>query len=122
MVAATTRATPDLISASVQGGVRPVMIAGLECDVGGAALDAIAGVLFGLVEGDDFGVVEEVVLVPAFADDLAGAVENDAADGGIGRGDADAATRELEGAPHPVSVFVGDVHGRAVHRLRHEEV
>jgi hypothetical protein len=49
-------------------------------------------------EGDDFGVVEQVVLVPALAGDLAGAVENDAADGGVGRGDADAAARQLEGA------------------------
>ena len=52
--------------------------------------------------------------MPALADDLAGAVENDAADGGIGRGDTDAAARELEGAAHPVEVEVGwSVHVRA---------
>ena len=53
--------------------------------------EAVAGVLFCFVEGDDFGVVEQVVFVPAFADDLAGAVEDDAADGGVGRAYADAA-------------------------------
>ena len=51
--------------------------------------------------------------MPALADDLAGAVENDAADGGVGRGDADAAARQLEGAPHPVGVLVELIaHGR----------
>ncbi len=82
-------------------------VAGLEGDVGRAALNAIGSVLLRFVEGDDFGVIEQVVLVPALADDLAGAVENDAADGGIGRGDADAAPRQLEGALHPVNVLVG---------------
>ncbi len=82
------------------------VIAGLEGDVGGAAFEAVARVLSGFVEGDDFGVVEQVVLVPAFADDLAGAIEDDAADGGVGRGDADAAAGEFEGALHPVDVFI----------------
>ena len=48
----------------------------------------------------------EVVFVPALANDLAGAIEDDAADGGVGRGDADAAAGEFEGALHPVEVFV----------------
>jgi len=81
--------------------------AGLEGDVGGAAVDAVACVSRGLAEGDDFGMVEKVVLVPALANDLTGAVENDAADGRVGRGDADAAARKLEGAAHPVEVEVG---------------
>ncbi len=94
------------------------MIAGFKSDVGGAALETILfliceGMLFGFVEGDDFGVVAEVVFVPAFADDLAGAVEDDAADGGVGRGNADAATGQVEGALHPVGVFVGNIHVRA---------
>jgi len=75
-------------------------VAGLEGDVGGAAVNAIARMSCGLAEGDDFGVVKEIVLVPALADDLAGPVENDAADSGIRRGDTDAAARELEGAAH----------------------
>ncbi len=48
--------------------------------------------------------------MPAFADELAGAVEDDAADGGVGRGDADAAAGEFEGALHPVDVFIFDIH------------
>ena len=58
-------------------------------------------------EGGDFGVVEEVVLVPAFAGELAGAVEEDAADGGVGRGEGDASAGQVEGAVHPVGVLVG---------------
>jgi hypothetical protein len=68
-------------------------------------VDSVACVSCGLAESDDLGVVEEIVLVPALANDLAGAVENDAADGGVGRGDADAAARKLEGALHPVEVL-----------------
>jgi hypothetical protein len=67
------------------------VVAGLEGDVRCAAAKAIACVLRGYAEGDDFSVVNEVVLMPAFAGDLAGAVEDDAADGGVGRGDGDAA-------------------------------
>ena len=63
------------------------------------------GVLFGFVESDDLGVIEQVVLVPALADDLAGTIEDDAADGGIRRTDADAAPRQLERALHPACVF-----------------
>jgi hypothetical protein len=66
------------------------VVAGLEGDVGGAAFDRVAGLLR-IFEGGDFGVVDEVVLVPAFAGELAGVVEEDAADGGIGRGESDAA-------------------------------
>jgi hypothetical protein len=83
-------------------------VAGLEGDVGSATVDAVACVRCRLAEGDDLGVIEEIVLVPALSDDLAGAIENDAADGGVGRGDADAAARELEGAAHPVEVEIGD--------------
>jgi hypothetical protein len=69
-------------------------------------VNAVAGVSRGLAKGDDLGVVEQIVLVPTLANDLAGAVENDAADGGIRRGDADAAASKLEGAAHPVVVGV----------------
>ena len=53
--------------------------------------------------------------MPALADDLTGTVENDAADGGVGRGDADATARKLEGAAHPVEVEVGGGAGWSVH-------
>jgi hypothetical protein len=46
--------------------------------------------LLGFAEGDDFSVVEEVVLVPAFANDLTRAIEDDATDCGVGRRDTDA--------------------------------
>ena len=62
------------------------------------------------LQGGDFGVVFQVVLVPAFAGELAGGVEQDAADGGIGRGERDAATGEREGAVHPGAVLVGGGH------------
>ncbi len=80
-------------------------VAGFQSDVGRATVDAIASVRCGLAQGDDFSVVEEIVLVPALANDLAGAVKNDAADGGVRRGDADAAASEFEGAAHPVEVL-----------------
>ncbi len=82
------------------------MVAGLEVDVGRAAAETVAGVLLGDFEGDDFSVVDEVVFVPAFAGYLAGAVEDDAADGGVGRGDGDAAAGQLEGSLHPVTVLI----------------
>jgi hypothetical protein len=61
------------------------VIAGFERDVDGAAFEAILflireGMLFCLVERNDFGVVAEIVLVPALANDLSGAVEDDATD------------------------------------------
>jgi len=65
------------------------VVAGLEGDVGGAALDRVPGLLCGFESGD-FGVVALLVLVPAFAGDLAGTIQEDAADGGIGRGEGDA--------------------------------
>jgi len=66
------------------------VVAGLEGDVGGAAFKSFACMLLGDFEGYYFGVIDEVVFVPAFAGNLAGAVEDDAADGGVGRGDGDA--------------------------------
>ena len=68
--------------------------------------EAFFRVLLSFLEGDDFGVVEQVVFMPAFADDLAGAVENHAAYGGIGRGERDAAPGQFEGALHPVGVLI----------------
>ena len=86
--------------------------AGLKCHVSCAAAHAIGCVLLRFLESDDLGVVEQVVLVPALADDLAGAVQNHTAHGGIGRGDADTAPRQFQGATHPVEVEVGDGVGR----------
>jgi hypothetical protein len=51
-------------------------------------------------------VVDEVVFMPAFAGYLAGFIENDAADGGVGRGDADSSAGQLEGPLHPDFVLV----------------
>ncbi len=104
------------------------VIAGLKGDVGGAPSEAVLflireGVLFGFAERDDLGVVEQVVLVPAFANDLAGAIENDATHGGVWRGDADAAAGEVEGALHPVCGLCRRYScAGAVHRLQQEEV
>jgi hypothetical protein len=69
------------------------VIAGFEGDVGGAALETVARVLFGFVEGDDFSVVKQVVFVPAFADDLSGTIEDEAADCWVWGANADAAAR-----------------------------
>jgi hypothetical protein len=55
-------------------------------------------------------VVYKVVFVPAFAGYLAGFVENDASDGGVGRGEGDAAAGQLEGSLHPVTVLIGGLH------------
>ena len=86
------------------------VVAGLERDVGGAAAESFAGVLCGDLESDHFGVVEKIVLVPAFAGNLAGAVEKDAADGGVRGGEGDTAASQLESALHPVMVLVGCGH------------
>ena len=61
--------------------------------------------LFGFVEGDDFGVVKQVVLVPTFTHNLAGTIEDDTADGGVGGTDPNAPARKFKGALHPVDVF-----------------
>jgi len=66
-------------------------------------------VLLRLFESDDFRVVEQVVLVPALAHDLVGAVENHAAHGGVRRGDADAAACQFKGALHPVEIEIGEL-------------
>jgi len=47
--------------------------------------------LIGDFEGGDFGVINQIVFVPAFAGYLAGAIEDNAAYGGVGRGDRYAA-------------------------------
>jgi hypothetical protein len=44
--------------------------------------------------------------VPPLANYLPGTIEDHASDGGIGRGNSDAATREFEGALHPDSILV----------------
>jgi hypothetical protein len=91
------------------------VVAGLQGDVSCASAQVRAGVLGGDFEGDNFGVVEQVVLVPAFAGNLARAIENDAAHCGVGRADGDAAAGKLESALHPISVLICPlihVHGR----------
>ena len=92
--------------ASVQGPVRPVWLQGSR--------ETVFGVLAGFAQCNDFGVVEKVVFVPAFADDLAGAVEDDAAHRRVGRGEGDAAPGQLEGALHPVGVLMGRVHDTGI--------
>ena len=82
------------------------VIAGFQGDVCGAAMQAIRWLRAGLFQGDNFGVVEEVVFMPALADHLAGRVDDDAAHGGIGRGEADAAPGEFESPLHPVRVLL----------------
>ena len=85
------------------------MVARLESDVSGAALEGVSGLL-GILQGGDFGVVAEIVLVPAFAGELIVFIEEDAADGGVGRGEGDAAAGEIKGAVHPVEVLIGSGH------------
>ena len=86
------------------------VIAGLERNVRRASPKAFSGVLRSFIEGNDLGVVEQVVLVPALADDLAGTVEDDAANSGVWRGESDAAAGQFERALHPVDVFFLRVH------------
>jgi len=87
------------------------VIARFEGDIGGAAAKAFPGVLLCDPEGDDFGVIEQVVLMPALTGHLPGAIENHAAHGGIGGRNGDAAAGKFEGALHPVGVLVGRGHG-----------
>ena len=82
------------------------MVARLEGDVSCAATGAVASGF----EGDDFGVVEEIVLVPAFTGQLARAVKDDAADGGVRRCEADATASQLECSLHPYTVLVRWIH------------
>ena len=81
------------------------VVARLEGYVGGAVFYGFFGMLCGFQSGD-FGVVAEVVLVPAFAGWLAVSVEEDAAYGGVGRSEGEAAAGEGEGAVHPVEVGI----------------
>jgi hypothetical protein len=75
------------------------VIARLERDIGCGA----AGFFAGGFQRDDFGMVAPIVLMEAFANDLA-FVNDDAANGGIGAGEADAFARELERALHEADV------------------
>ncbi len=76
-------------------------IAGFERDVSRGA----AGFFTSSFERDNFGVVAPVILVEAFADDVAG-VNDDATYGGIGACEADAFARDCEGALHEAVVVV----------------
>ena len=88
------------------------MIAGLQSDVGGGAAETnFVVVLYGVFESCDFCMVEDVVFVPALAQEFAVLVDNDAANGGVGGRQADAATGEVESALHPVGVLSGGGHG-----------
>ncbi len=110
IVAATTRADKPRLDQRVGAGrCAASVIARFERDVSCAAPNSVASAFGGCAQRDDFGVIDEVVFVPSFAGKLAGGVENDAADGGIGRGDSDAFARELKGAPHPIKVPVGNL-------------
>jgi hypothetical protein len=82
------------------------VVAGLEVYVGCAATEAVACVLLGDFQGDDFSVVDEVEFVPAFASYLTGFIENYTADGGVGRGEGDTTAGQFEGPEHPVTVLV----------------
>ena len=76
--------------------------AGLESHESGGS----ASICSGLLEGNNLGVVVEFVLMEAFADDGA-ILYQDAADGGIRRGQTDAAASERESLPHelPIACF-----------------
>ena len=74
----------------------PGVVARLQGDHGGAA----AGPLAGLGERHDLGVRAAGVRVEALADDVAGGVEQDAADDGVGAGGAEAAGGERDRAAH----------------------
>ena len=80
------------------------VIARLECGVEGGAARAVSS----LFEPDDFRVVAPVVMVEALAEERT-ILHDDAADGGVGTGEADALTREVQRMLHEVNV-VG-VHG-----------
>jgi hypothetical protein len=92
------------------------VVAGLKGNVGGAAAQSLTGVLLGDFEGCNFGVIPQVVLVPAFASYLSRAIEENAAHGGVGRGDADAAPRQRQGVPHPVLILVCLLSHKSVNR------
>jgi len=88
------------------------MVAGFQGDVCGGALQVVfICVLSSSFESGYLSMVEEIVFVPAFADEFTIAVEDDAADGGVGGYEAGAATGEVEGAVHPVGVLVRGGHG-----------
>ena len=82
-----------------------MVAARLQGDVGSCAASLCAC----LLEGDDLGVVEVVVQVRAFADDLA-VTHQHAADLGIGRGQPDGRLREVEGALHVSFVLCRIIH------------
>ena len=73
--------------------------------------------LRGYLECDDFSMFHQVVFVPALSGYLAGAIEDHAANSGVGGGDGDSAAGELEGALHPMAVQVGSVHVRGLPEL-----
>jgi len=62
-------------------------------------------------------VIEQVVFVPAFGEEFAVLVDEDAAYSGVGRCEADAAAGEREGAVHPVGVLGGGGHCRMLSSL-----
>jgi hypothetical protein len=65
----------------------------------------VTGYSGGVFKGGNFGVVEELIFVPALADEVASVVDYDAAYGWVGGCEADAAPGEREGAVHPVGVL-----------------
>lgn len=80
------------------------VVAGFERDVRRAPVKTLAGVLLCFAQSYNFGVVDEIVLVPTFADNLSRAVEDDAADSRIRRRNTDTAPGQFERALHPIAI------------------
>jgi hypothetical protein len=108
----TTRATPAASSASVQGGVRPVVGAGLERDVGRGAAGARAG------RGECLGLGVGAAARPGdAAPDHAAVRDNHAAHRRVRPDAAEAAVRQAERRAHPAGVRVRTARGCVRHRL-----
>ena len=81
------------------------MVAGLERDISSRASRPIPR----LLQGDNLRMVPVVVLMKAFAG-YAAALREDAADGGVGRGEADGLSRQLERSLHPLPILLSGRH------------
>ena len=86
------------------------VVAGLQRYIGRAAEKAIAGVLGGYFEGNDFGVFHQVIFVPTLPGYLPGAVQNHTAHGGVWRADCDAAAGQFQCPLHPVPILIQSIH------------
>jgi len=86
------------------------MVARLQRHVSCTAFEPIACVLFGNPQRNCFGMIQQVVLMPAFARNLPGAVQNDATHSRVGRTDRNAASRQFQCALHPMPVYFQLIH------------